>query len=116
MTEPHEQAAADPREKDKQRRSEQEAAAIAMNAWRPTPTQEECDLVAMGVPIDEVGHKDDGSGPDPHEVARREHWPKKREEGAPEPHTHERELTREGEHTREMRPGERKPERGYETR
>lgn len=111
MTEPHEQAAPDPREKDKQFRAEQEAAAIAMNAWRPTPTQEECDLVAMGVPIDQVGHKDDGSGPDPHEVARREQWPKKREERGPEP-----ERTREAEHTREMRPAERRPEHGYETR
>jgi hypothetical protein len=110
MTEPHEQAAADPREKDKQRRSEQEAAAIAMNAWRPTPTQEECDLVAMGVPIGKVKHAEDGSPPDQHEVARREHWPKPREEGAP----HER--AREGEQTRDIRPAERKPERGYETR
>jgi hypothetical protein len=114
MTEPQAeqgQAAADPREKEKQRRSEQEAAAVAMTAWRPTPTQEECDLVAMGVPISQIKRADDGSGPDPHEVARREHWPKKREDRAPEP-----ERTREAEHTREMRPAERRPERGYETR
>ena len=106
MTEPHEQAAPDPREKDKQFRAEQEAAAIAMTAWRPTPTQEECDLVAMGVPISKVPKADDGSGLDPHEVARQEQWPKKKEEGAPAPEPH----------TRDIRPAERKPERGYETR
>lgn len=30
---------------------------------KPTPTQEECDLAAMGVAVPE--HEDDGSGPDP---------------------------------------------------
>ena len=30
---------------------------------KPTPTQEECDLAASGVPVTE--HEDDGSGPDP---------------------------------------------------
>ena len=30
---------------------------------KPTPTQEENDLAAMGVPVTE--HEDDGSGPDP---------------------------------------------------
>ena len=30
---------------------------------RPTPTQEECDLAKLGVPLDE--HEDDGSGPSP---------------------------------------------------
>lgn len=29
----------------------------------PTPTQEECDLAKLGVPIEE--HQDDGSGPQP---------------------------------------------------
>jgi hypothetical protein len=33
---------------------------------RPTPTAEECDLIAMGLPISKVGHADDGSGPDPY--------------------------------------------------
>jgi hypothetical protein len=32
-------------------------------ATHPTPTQEENDLAALGVPVDE--HADDGSGPDP---------------------------------------------------
>lgn len=104
--EPQAGQAPDPREKDKALRAEQEAAASARANWRPTPTQEEADLVAMGVPVDQVGHKDDGSGPDPHEVARQEQWPKKREDGAPAPEPH----------TRDIRPAERKPERGYETR
>ena len=30
---------------------------------KPTPTQEECDLAKLGVPIELA---DDGSGPDPH--------------------------------------------------
>jgi hypothetical protein len=30
---------------------------------KPTPTQEECDLAKLGVPLDE--HEDDGSGPSP---------------------------------------------------
>ena len=30
---------------------------------RPTPTQEECDLAALGVPFET--HEDDGSGPSP---------------------------------------------------
>jgi hypothetical protein len=34
---------------------------------KPTPTQEENDLAAMGVPVAE--HEDDGSGPDPNAPA-----------------------------------------------
>jgi hypothetical protein len=60
-------------------RAEQAAAQAARAKWTPTPTQEECDLVAMGASIDEVGHADDGSGPDPHQT--RAMWPAKRPPG-----------------------------------
>jgi hypothetical protein len=65
-------------EKDKETRAQQAAEIEARNNWRPTPTQEEADLVAMGVPVDQVGHKDDGSGPDPHTRAM---WPAKKPGG-----------------------------------
>ena len=39
-------------------------------ASTPTPTQEENDLAASGVPVTE--HADDGSGPDPHTAQAKE--------------------------------------------
>jgi hypothetical protein len=72
-----------------ERRAERDEA-LRRPRGKPTPTQEEADLRAMGVPHGEVGHADDGSGPDPH-------------------------VERNKERTREMRP-ERKPGQGYETR
>lgn len=39
---------------------------------RPTPTQEEADLKALGVPADEIVKQPDGSGPDPHVEKNRE--------------------------------------------
>jgi hypothetical protein len=63
------------------------AAAAARANWRATPTQEENDMAALGVPVDRK--QDDGSGPDPH--------------SAPERYS-----------TRDMRPE--KPSGGYTTR
>jgi hypothetical protein len=48
---------------------------------KPTPTQEENDLSALGVPHGEVSHADDGSGPDPHVEKNRALWPKKNPRG-----------------------------------
>lgn len=48
---------------------EKVAAAVAERAkGRPTPTQEENDLAALGAHV--LKHDDDGSGPDPDVVAR----------------------------------------------
>jgi hypothetical protein len=47
-------------------RAEQAQAQEARGKWKPTPTQEENDLVAMGVPVTAVGHQPDGSPPDPY--------------------------------------------------
>jgi hypothetical protein len=65
---------------------------------RPTPTQEENDLIAMGLPVDEVGHAPSGAPPDryPSRTAFPHHA------GVPE-------------ETRTMAP-ERQPGDGYKTR
>jgi hypothetical protein len=102
-----EQAARDKLARGAEAREKAEAEMAKRGNWKPTPTQEECDLVAMGVPVDKVGHAPSGAGPDPHYERSRAMWPaRKHGEGAPD----------EGEHTREMRPAERKPGAGYETR
>lgn len=80
-------------------RAEQVAAQAERANWKPTPTTEECNLVAMGLSVTEVGHAPDGSPPDPNAQARAI-WPARR---GPD------------ETTREMRPAE-PAERGYETR
>jgi hypothetical protein len=107
MDEAQEQAARDKLAKGNEAREKAQAEMAKRANWKPTPTQEECDLVAMGVPVDKVGHAPSGAGPDPHYERSRAMWPaaRKAAEGAPE-----------GEHTREMRPAERKPGLGYETR
>jgi hypothetical protein len=74
---------------DEQRAKRNEAQA-KRGTWRPTPTQEENDLAALGVPGDQIPKRDDGSGPDKH-------------------------VERNQEVTREIRPKKR-PEGGYETR
>ena len=51
---------------------------------KPTPTQEENDLAALGVPHGERSHADDGSGPDPHVERKgttRAMWPEKNPRG-----------------------------------
>jgi hypothetical protein len=94
------QAAKDRLAAEAERRAKQSAEMQARNKWRPTPTQEECDLVAMGFTIDQVGKADDGSGPDPHEEHRRTMWP-----------GHQ---SKEHEQTRDMKPARHGV--GYETR
>jgi hypothetical protein len=92
-------AARDKLAKAGEAQAERAAQAAERAKWRPTPTQEECDLVAMGASIDEVGHADDGSGPDPYAQTRV--WKRPADDGAPE-------------QTREMRPAAKTG--GYETR
>jgi hypothetical protein len=94
---PRAQAAQDKLAQAKAQRAEQTQALRARGKWRPTPTQEECDLVAMGCSVDEVGHAPDGSPPDPYST--RNMWP--RQGSVPE-------------ETREMQPAQR--EGGYQTR
>jgi hypothetical protein len=50
-------------EERKVREERSSKAAKAAGDIKPTPTQEENDLAASGVPVTE--HEDDGSGPDP---------------------------------------------------
>ena len=42
---------------------------------KPTPTQEEADLAALGVHVTE--HEDDGSGPDPNQPQTRQSEPRR---------------------------------------
>jgi hypothetical protein len=77
-------------------RAKQHAEMEKRGNWKPTPTTEELNLVALGVDIDTVGLKEDGSGPDPHEENRRAQWPGH--------------ATK----TRDMKPA--RSDRGYETR
>jgi hypothetical protein len=44
------------------REKSRQASAKSVSEIKPTPTQEECDLAAMGVYLAE--HEDDGSGPE----------------------------------------------------
>ena len=48
-----------------ERRAERDEAIAKRRTGRPTPTQEEADLAALGVPHGERGHADSGAGPDP---------------------------------------------------
>lgn len=79
MTEDAEKAARERLAKQNEARAEQAEKMKARDKWHATPTQEECDLAALGVPVDQVGKKDDGSGPDPH-AQTRAMWPAKRPE------------------------------------
>jgi hypothetical protein len=56
--------------KDGEARKKQAEAAHARDGWKPTPTQEENDLAALGVPAIEIQKRDDGSGPDPFATTR----------------------------------------------
>jgi hypothetical protein len=105
MDEAQEQAARDKLAKGNEAREKAQAEMAKRGNWKPTPSQEECDLVAMGVPVDKVGHAPSGAGPDPHYERSRAMWPARKGEAAAE-----------GEHTRDMRAAERKPGAGYETR
>jgi len=64
MTEDAEKAARDTLAKQNTARAEQTEAAKARHNWHATPTQEEIDLAALGVPVDAIAKRDDGSGPD----------------------------------------------------
>jgi hypothetical protein len=75
MDEAQEQAARDKLAKATEARTEQAERMAARGKWKPTPTQEECDLVAMGVPVDKVGHAPSGAGPDPNYEHSRAMWP-----------------------------------------
>lgn len=72
-----------------ERRAERDKAIRDHKTTRPTPTQEEADLAALGVPHGEIKKQPTGAGPDRH-------------------------VERNREVTREMLPG-RNP-KGYETR
>jgi hypothetical protein len=77
MTEDTDRAARDQLAKQTETRAEQAEKMKARDNWHPTPTQEECDLAALGVPVD--NKKDDGSGPDLY-AQTRAMWPAKRPE------------------------------------
>jgi hypothetical protein len=80
-----------------ERRAKRDEAIKARQTGKPTPTQEENDLKALGVSIDEIPKQPSGAPPDKHEEARRAQW--KADE----------------ERRRDMRPKSR-PGGGYETR
>jgi hypothetical protein len=80
-----------------QARAEQTQRMLERDNWRPTPTQEENDLIAMGLPVDEVGHAPSGAPPD--RFQSRTPW---------------QHQTSVPEETREMTPARR--EGGYQTR
>jgi hypothetical protein len=61
--------------KENEARAAQAEKMAARAKWKPTPTTEECDLVAMGVPVDKVGHAPSGAGPDPNYERSRAMWP-----------------------------------------
>jgi hypothetical protein len=77
-----------------EQRAKREEAAKAKGRYRATPTPEELDLRAMGVPNDEIKKQPDGSPLDKHVEQNRERM--------------------RGENTRDMRPRTHGP--GYETR
>jgi len=81
MAEEQEKAARDRLAKETEARAQQAAAMKARAKGKPTPTTEELNLVALGVDIDTVGRKDDGSGPDPHYEQSRAMWPKRNPAG-----------------------------------
>jgi hypothetical protein len=64
-----------------ERRAKRDEAIKARGKWRPTPTQEENDLAALGVPGDEIPKTPSGAPPDKHEEARRDMWPKRDPKG-----------------------------------
>jgi hypothetical protein len=64
-----------------ERRAKRDEAIKARQGSRPTPTQEENDLKALGVPIDENPKQPSGAPPDKHEEARRSMWPKRNPRG-----------------------------------
>ena len=57
-----------------EQRAKRDEALAKRRDWKPTPTQEENDLVAMGVLANEVGKRDNGSVSDPHVERAREQW------------------------------------------
>jgi hypothetical protein len=60
-----------------ERRAKRDEAIKARGTYRPTPTQEENDLKALGVPIDENPKQSSGAPPDKREETRRAMWPKR---------------------------------------
>ena len=55
-----------------ERRAQRDEAIRKRGTWRPTPTQEENDLAALGVPHDEIKKEPSGAPPDPATEANRE--------------------------------------------
>lgn len=78
MSEDAEKTTRDNLAKESAARAEQAAKMKARDNWHATPTQEECDLAALGVPVDK---KDDGSGPDRHYEQSRAMRPARKPEG-----------------------------------
>jgi hypothetical protein len=66
---------------DDEKRAKRDEAIAKRRNWKPTPSQEESDLLAMGVPADEIPKRGDGSGPDPHVDRARAMWPKRNPAG-----------------------------------
>jgi hypothetical protein len=55
-----------------ERRAKRNEAIRNRGTWRPTPSQEECDLAAAGVPNNEIEKVPDGSPLDKHVERNRE--------------------------------------------
>jgi hypothetical protein len=64
-----------------ERRAKRDEAARQRATWRPTPTQEENDLKALGVPVDEIKKEPNGSPPDPATESNRAMWPRRNPKG-----------------------------------
>ena len=60
-----------------ERRAQRDEAIRKRGTYRPTPSQEENDLAALGVPIDEIKKEPSGAPPDPGDESNRAMWPKK---------------------------------------
>ena len=90
MTEANEEAARKTLAENKEARAKGEEDRERMAKGKPTPTQEENDLAALGAPVREKA--DDGSGPD----KAIEEMKKKQDEAAKK-----RQEAREGHHTKE---------------
>jgi hypothetical protein len=64
-----------------ERRAKREEAIRKRGTWRPTPTQEENDLAALGVPHDEIKKEPSGAPSDPGYESNRALWPKRNPKG-----------------------------------
>ena len=64
-----------------ERRAQRDEAIRKRGTWRPTPTQEENDLAALGVPHDEIKKEPSGAPPDPGAESNRAMWPRRDPKG-----------------------------------